>query len=70
MPYFWLFHIIQQARASGVDKKNAPAWAAASYYLWIQEQEESMSKKEIAASFQISVQTLSKYEQVICTLID
>jgi hypothetical protein len=51
MPYFWLFHIIQQARASGVDKKNAPAWAAASYYLWMQEQEESMSKKEIAALF-------------------
>lgn len=70
MPYFWLFHIIQQARASGVEKKNAIAWAAASYYLWMNEQEESaVSKKEIAASFQISVQTLSKYENVICAFM-
>ncbi|WP_144666166.1 tetratricopeptide repeat protein [Bacillus altitudinis] len=70
MPYFWLFHIIQQARASGVEKKNAIAWAAASYYLWMNEQEESaVSKKEIAASFQVSVQTLSKYEDIICAFM-
>ena len=35
------------------------------------EQEESaVSKKDIASAFQISVQTLSKYEREICTLID
>ncbi|MFS0655178.1 tetratricopeptide repeat protein [Bacillus sp. 179-C3.3 HS] len=71
MPYFWLFHIIQQVRASGSDKRNAPAWAAASYYLWVNGQEESkMTKKEVATLFQMSVQTLSKYERVICSLID
>ena len=51
MPYFWLFHIIQQARASGIDKKNAPAWAAASYYLWMNEQEEAAVSKRRCVRF-------------------
>ncbi|MGE6630156.1 tetratricopeptide repeat protein [Bacillus sp. NPDC077027] len=71
MLYFWLFHIIQQARASGMVRKNAEAWAAAAYYLWLSEhQEKGATKKEVAARFQISSQTLSKYEKVICTLLD
>ncbi|BBP92481.1 hypothetical protein BsIDN1_60990 [Bacillus safensis] len=69
MPYFF-YSILFSRHVLLVLIRKKPAWAAASYYLWMNEQEAAVSKKDVASAFQISVQTLSKYEREICTLID
>lgn len=62
---FWIFHVIQQIRAYGLQLKNAGGLAAAIYYIWKTEHQERLTKVETAKIFQISPRTLSKYERTL-----
>lgn len=62
---FWIFHVIQQIRASGLQLKNAGGLAAAIYFIWKTEHQERLTKAETAKLFRISPGTLSKYERTL-----
>ncbi|MDA1476509.1 tetratricopeptide repeat protein [Bacillus changyiensis] len=62
---FWIFHVIQQMRASGVQLRNPSGLAATIYYIWKTEQHERLTKAETAKLFNISSATLTKYERVL-----
>ncbi|MCY8467066.1 tetratricopeptide repeat protein [Bacillus atrophaeus] len=65
----WVFHVIQQIRASAA-KKNERGWAAAIYYIWKEVNGEKHSKKETAAKFGISAATLTKYMKQIDDILE
>ncbi|WFA04721.1 tetratricopeptide repeat protein [Bacillus sp. HSf4] len=62
---FWIFHVIQQIRAYGLQLKNAGGLAAAIYFIWKTAHHERLTKAETAKLFHISPGTLSKYERTL-----
>lgn len=65
----FLAHIIQLIRGANLSIRTPRGWAAAVYYSWKCSLDQKVTKKQVAADFQISAATLSKYVHLVDSLL-
>ncbi|MBP1081298.1 tetratricopeptide repeat protein [Bacillus capparidis] len=68
---FCLFmaHVIQLIRGANLSMRTPRGWAAAVYYSWKCAQDQKVAKKHVADAFQISAATLTKYVNLVDSLL-